>query len=331
MSSYRIVIRQRVSDIHNSIFPAIHLHPEKQHEIGLISFDVFNRIPTITSLNNKLYFSTYLFDEGILAVELKPGIFSLDEIIININSLISTDSLRFKYDNTEKKYKIYTTGIQLYAFPDSILTVFGFPSYPYGTLYPATTIIPPESNTDHHSTVTRRDTSQINYETTTSPPPSSDNPFTDIFLTSSSTSDIENRDSGNNILATARNGVKIIKFTNIKFATKTSSPTHAVYLAAASPSLSNSTEVYITCPLVTNSYKNHQQSRILHSFSIPSEAYYTHFIERPNNVVYLPLISHANIIRELVLRIEDEHSRLIDFDQEYIRIVLHIREVVSTV
>ncbi len=38
MSSHGLVIRDRVSDIHTTIFPAIHLDTEKTYEIGLIQF-----------------------------------------------------------------------------------------------------------------------------------------------------------------------------------------------------------------------------------------------------------------------------------------------------
>lgn len=87
--------------------------------------------------------------------------------------------------------------------------------------------------------------------------------------------------------------------------------------------------VYLTCNLVTHSFKDHTAFRILiHSFpvTVPRQ---TVFTESATHPIYLPLSETLHHIFELHLRLEDKNNCLIELGGQPVGITLHIRHVFS--
>src|SRR6266550_5897018 len=137
MSSHGLVIRDHVSDIHTTIFPAIHLDTEKTYEIGLIQFSVFNSTFNITRSNNKLYYydnrKQYVFGgSGIyepICITIPPGLYNLDSLVSAISQLIPESTLHIVRISDSGYYILHATNIHpVFTRSDSILQVFGFPT-----------------------------------------------------------------------------------------------------------------------------------------------------------------------------------------------------------
>lgn len=80
--------------------------------------------------------------------------------------------------------------------------------------------------------------------------------------------------------------------------------------------------VDITCNIIQGSYRNGENRHILHTF-YPSVPPGFKIIERPNNLVYLPL--NTTYISDIVLNILDQDGNIVDFREESIAVRLHIR------
>lgn len=80
--------------------------------------------------------------------------------------------------------------------------------------------------------------------------------------------------------------------------------------------------VDITCNIVHGSYRNGENHHILHTF-YPSAPPGFKIVERPHNLVYLPL--NTTYISDIVLNILDQDGDTIDFRGETITVRLHIR------
>lgn len=360
MSSHRVVIQERVSDIHTQIFPAIHLDPTKDYEIGLTQFSVFNVTFNITNSNNKLYF---YYDQGpysLICVLIPLGLYTLNSLIKCINDIVPDSELHFELDSSQK-CTIYATGKHLvFTRTDSVLSAFGFPISDIGKIknsdkvfqeinsressdiliHRSDILIPHRSRRSFPESVDHINAYNANKEATLAkvletekgeyPSYKSETEMqyvvqqgnveithvpnqSLIFLQKSAESTVTNTNSSSILANTS---------------SKSLSDYTVYYEAPFYPSLTRSKNVFITCPLITNSYKNSAHTRILHSFQIPPASIpHTTFVEVPRSVVYLPLSRRAHSLGEVVLRIEDETSNLIDFGGEYITLVLHIREV----
>lgn len=82
--------------------------------------------------------------------------------------------------------------------------------------------------------------------------------------------------------------------------------------------------IQIECNLVTNSYSNDSHVHILHSF-YPTAAPGFKIIEQPINVIYLPV--NTNFINEIVVKITDQHGKLVNFNKELITVRLHLKQL----
>jgi len=78
----------------------------------------------------------------------------------------------------------------------------------------------------------------------------------------------------------------------------------------------------ITCNIIQGSYRNGENHHILHTF-YPTVAPGYKIVERPQNLVYLPL--NTSFISDIVLNILDQDGNHIDFRGEGITIRLHIK------
>lgn len=83
--------------------------------------------------------------------------------------------------------------------------------------------------------------------------------------------------------------------------------------------------INVMCNIIHGSYKNGENSHILHTFYLSVPPGFK-IIERPHNLVYLPL--NTSYISDIVLNILDQDGRQVDFRGEDIVIRLHIRTVV---
>lgn len=80
--------------------------------------------------------------------------------------------------------------------------------------------------------------------------------------------------------------------------------------------------INVLCNIVHGSYKNGENSHILHTF-YPSVPPGYKIIEKPNNLVYLPL--NTSYVSDIVLNIVDQDENLINFREETITVRLHLR------
>lgn len=84
--------------------------------------------------------------------------------------------------------------------------------------------------------------------------------------------------------------------------------------------------IQIECNLIANSYANNSQVHILHSFYPLSPPGFK-IIEQPANIIYLPI--NTRFISEIVVKISDQHGKLVNFKKELITVRLHLKELVS--
>jgi hypothetical protein len=90
--------------------------------------------------------------------------------------------------------------------------------------------------------------------------------------------------------------------------------------------ITNVTTINISCNLVNQTYLNGVSSHILHSFSLDVAPGYS-IVETPHNIIYLPLIASTPRITEILLEVRDQNWKLIDFQNEEITVVLHLKEL----
>lgn len=89
-------------------------------------------------------------------------------------------------------------------------------------------------------------------------------------------------------------------------------------------SITNINSICVNCNLVQNTYNNEMPVHILHMF-YPNVPPGYKIVENPTNVIYLPINTHH--INEIILKITDQHGRLVNFKQELITIRLHLKKV----
>lgn len=80
----------------------------------------------------------------------------------------------------------------------------------------------------------------------------------------------------------------------------------------------------ITCNIIQGSYRHGENRHILHTF-YPSVPPGFKIIERPQNLVYLPL--NTSYISDVVLNVLDQDGNIVDFRGETITIRIHIRSI----
>lgn len=80
--------------------------------------------------------------------------------------------------------------------------------------------------------------------------------------------------------------------------------------------------INISCNIVDGSYKNGEKLHDLHTF-YPSVAPGFKIVERPHNLVYLPL--NTSYISDIVVTVSDQSGNDIDFRGETISLRLHIK------
>src|SRR6266576_3854996 len=257
MLSHRIVIWDHVSDIHTTIFPAIHLNPDKAYGIGLIQFSVFNSTFNITETNNKLYYFDnkirYTFTksdtyEPVLKV-IPPGLYTFDTLVSIINELVPTSNLRIVRINDSGYYVLHTTDIHpVFTRPDSVLQVFGFPN-----------------NVSHLNHIRTDDPAflalntsllQVQHNKRKRDIVHTDNTLKETTLET---------DHHRHRFSVQRQGDKaIIPYPNdiptISNETSIEDLLTYYYVAPFAASFNRYKEVYINCPLITNSYKNNTHS-----------------------------------------------------------------------
>lgn len=83
---------------------------------------------------------------------------------------------------------------------------------------------------------------------------------------------------------------------------------------------SNSLSVH--CNIVGGSYQNGKQSHIMHQF-YPEVPPGFKIISLPQPPIYLPVITDT--ITELIIQIEDEYERPVNFNQELVTVTLHLK------
>lgn len=82
--------------------------------------------------------------------------------------------------------------------------------------------------------------------------------------------------------------------------------------------------INITCNIIQGSYKNGENQHIIHTF-YPSVPPGFKVIERPQNLVYLPL--NTSYISDIVVNVLDQDGDIVDFRGETITVRIHIRSV----
>lgn len=80
--------------------------------------------------------------------------------------------------------------------------------------------------------------------------------------------------------------------------------------------------INVTCNIIQGSYRDGENLHILHTF-YPSVPPGFKIIERPQNLVYLPL--NTSYISDIVLNIVDQDGNPVDFREESITVRLHIK------
>lgn len=80
----------------------------------------------------------------------------------------------------------------------------------------------------------------------------------------------------------------------------------------------------ITCNIIQGSYRQGENRHILHTF-YPSVPPGYKIIERPQNLVYLPL--NTSYISDVILNVLDQDGNIVDFRGETITVRIHIKSI----
>lgn len=88
--------------------------------------------------------------------------------------------------------------------------------------------------------------------------------------------------------------------------------------------IANVNIIRIECDLVSSSYINGENSHTLYQFSYGKTEPGHKFIEVPQHVIYLPIGERQ--IRSIQVSVVDQHGELIDFRNEEISCVIHIKK-----
>ena len=136
---YTFIMTGTKSDFTTKYSPTIHLHTHKKYEVALLSVDLFNSIPNVTSKNNVLKYSV---DNGASwkTIELATGAYELAAINSELQRLLQKNEKsaeRGDFDNTfviTPNISKLTSIIEIikpqfkidFGVPNSIGTVLGF-------------------------------------------------------------------------------------------------------------------------------------------------------------------------------------------------------------
>ena len=82
--------------------------------------------------------------------------------------------------------------------------------------------------------------------------------------------------------------------------------------------------VCVECNLVTNSFTNGKPVHIIHMF-FPSSLPGAKIIEKPSNVIYLPI--NTRYINEIILKITYQDGNLVNFREEVVTVRLHLQNI----
>lgn len=82
--------------------------------------------------------------------------------------------------------------------------------------------------------------------------------------------------------------------------------------------------INITCNIIQGSYRDGANEHILHTF-YPTVPPGFKIIERPQNLVYLPL--NTSYISDVIVNVLDQDSNIVDFRGETITLRIHIRSI----
>jgi hypothetical protein len=81
--------------------------------------------------------------------------------------------------------------------------------------------------------------------------------------------------------------------------------------------------IRVVCSIVQGSFDNGSESHIIHEFQLAVDPGYK-IIETPANVIYLPV--NTRKVQSIVIRLEDQNGRLVNFANETISLRLHLRK-----
>lgn len=98
-----------------------------------------------------------------------------------------------------------------------------------------------------------------------------------------------------------------------------------VHIASATVNIMKVNTINIMCNIVQGSYKNGGNQHILHTF-YPTVAPGFKIVEKPHNLVYLPL--NTTYISDIEVNILDQDEHPVDFRGEDISVRLHIKSTV---
>lgn len=80
----------------------------------------------------------------------------------------------------------------------------------------------------------------------------------------------------------------------------------------------------IECNLVSGSYRNNEESHIIHQM-FPNVEPGFKIIEQPNNVIYLPI--NTRVIDYITIKILDQDGNLVNFREEVVTVRLHLKKL----
>lgn len=95
-----------------------------------------------------------------------------------------------------------------------------------------------------------------------------------------------------------------------------------IHAGESTVNISKVNTINIICNIIHGSYVNGENIHILHTF-YPSVPPGFKIIEKPNNLVYLPL--NTSYVSDIVLNIVDQDGNLIDFREETITVRIHLK------
>lgn len=313
MSSYRFCVRSDQSNIRYQMFQSIHL-PHQKYELGCVSFSVKKNFNNVTLGNNKIYYRDGM-DRALRCLTLEQGQYlEVDKLIGKINTEFSK-WLKIAYDVISESCVLFSNKLIEFNKDDSVLQLIGFPK---------------DHNQHYTYTCSINDSirNKLNF-----------NSFSNHTTASThSTPQIIRDENNNNIISNESNKYQE-KYGNLtSIITGTSQLTTLDDMIAGMKYIYGGTEktnsvklsvfpkiLNIHSNLITNSFSNHENLRIIHSFPI-NVPHNSIIREEPVNIIYLPLSHGIQNIFEIDLELRDENGNFINLNQEEAFITLHLRE-----
>jgi len=317
--SLTLTFTGNTSVLENHFFPPLELDPTKKWSCGLLNFESYNSIANVNESNNKVHVSNKYMTLSEDSVKDKHELVAQLREKFNEAATIEVGT----YAGGKFKFKC---SIYLYNYgDDSILLDLGF----------SKDRVIFEPNVEHISDG-----------------PISEKKFTRTKLyigenvprIPTGTYEMEDlakylKENLGITLTTVENELKcLVKSENyivflssdynsigslLGFKKLTTIPLGGVRISDSIANINSVNVLSIQCSLIKDSYKNGEQSHILHQF-FPNIGVGYKLIETPTNIVYLETIT--NIIDCVTLKIVDQNDRLVDFRGEEITVRLHIKE-----